>query len=107
MAHYQIFIPGARSSDASELDAVGLGSLCEDVAPQGMLVDYGPDDKSGVIFAWNVVNLHNPESQPTVFGYSETPGLQKWESLGKFYVGYEPQRPITPQCIVREHQYRY
>jgi hypothetical protein len=103
MAHYQVFIPGA-SPAAIELERVGLGSLCEDEQPQCVAVDRGPDNKPGAIFAWRVIHLALPESQPAVFGYE--PRLQRWTPMrgGEFYLGAEPARPVTPLCIARPKQ---
>lgn len=102
MAHYQIFIPRARA-DVDELDKLGLAGLHSDDAPQAMLVEDGPGQQPGAIFAWQLGALENPAAEP-MFGYY--PAKQEWtpQRGGAFYLGCEPARPVTPLCVARRKQ---
>lgn len=109
MAHYSIYIPGTPAPNAQSLAAVGLDGLVRegDQGPSwyGVLQE-GPDGGCGQIVTW--VDPRRGKDNPAI-GYQ--PGRQKWESAppdavkglpaSRYWFGFEPERPPTPQDLAR------
>ena len=112
MAHYSIYIPKAQAPNPALLEEVGLPGLVRDgdLSPSIFtILNSGPDGGSGLIFAW--IEPGNEENGPKPGHYPE---VQKWESAppdpvknlpaGRYWFGFEPKRPPTPEDLARREQ---
>lgn len=112
MAHYSIYIPKAQAPNPALLEEVGLPGLVRDgdLSPSIFpVLNSGPDGGGGMIFAW--VDPGNEENNPK---QGHFPDDQKWEAAppdpvknlpaGRYWFGFEPKRPPTPQDLERREQ---
>lgn len=99
MASYMVYFPGARRADASLLDDAGLADLRLDEDPHGLETS-GPDGGRGALLAWQRVDGSDP-----VMAYDDV--RQFWQEApgGKFWLGAERRRPVTPDDIRRPQTY--
>ena len=108
MAGYSIYIPRGPSPLAAALASVGLEQLLAEGDPQpdaSEVLDNGPDGGAGVLFAWR---HGDPRTDPpmNVDGQTWTPAKPNPErdlAADRFWIGTDPDRPVTPDDIARPH----
>lgn len=110
MAHYSIYVPGARGASDDHLRRVGLEGLAERGGTQWTeVIGRGPDGGIGSIATWTPTN--NPEHDP-LLGYY--PDRQEWRPAeadaergleeGRYWFGFEPDRPPSPADLAYQQQ---
>lgn len=110
MAHYSIYIPGAKGATNEHLVRVGLGRLCEPSGPEWTeVLGRGPDGGSGSVASWpltgdpsiDALQGYHPERQQWL-PIDEDPAQQL--AAGRFWYGCEPERPPTPADLALKKQ---
>lgn len=97
MAHFAIYIPGAKGCSPEPLHSAGLGELlrADDPGPDATFCQMGPDGNTGVFYTWNLTG-------------GDRSGLDRivWKKnhSGSWWVGTEPDRPVQPKDIARRFQ---
>jgi hypothetical protein len=102
--HFAIFIPAIVGANPQHLVPVGLGELLRtgDPGPQmAEIPDRGPNGGPGLLFTWGVNAAFRP-------------GELKWQpakadkaaglNAGRFWWGYDPKNPPTPEDLKRKVQ---
>lgn len=117
MAHFSLWVPGAKGEPADVLSAVGLADLVSDndLAPTGMPLSIpGPSGGPGLLIQWIDAAATDPTAQPRI-GYHQQ--QQDWQALpafkmtqdketilrpqGTVWIGFEKDRPLRPGDLLR------
>jgi hypothetical protein len=95
MAHFILY--SSEIDDHTRFGEIGQEALVTESTPQKLRFGRGPDGKHGTFFFWS--DNWNLDAGVTL-GYSEA--IQEWQRApgGKFWVGWEKERPVRP-CDIR------
>jgi hypothetical protein len=102
VAHFQVYLSGQHQSD--ELAQRGLSGLVDGAFRAECMT--GPDGKRGSLFGWMTTkgkldNAYRPERQKW------TPAVpMDGMEAGRYWVGYDPENPPTPDDLQRRYPYR-
>jgi|GEM_PF-3385983 hypothetical protein len=106
MAGYAIYIPNHHGGNLDCLREVGLEQLLAegDSSPEANdVLAGGPDGGNGVLIAWRKGDpATDPPMTPESLDWTPAvPDPERELEAGRFYIGIDPARPVTPTDIAR------
>lgn len=107
MAHFLLFLPGARGQSPALLESVGLADFV--AGAEFTEIGQGPTDQPGVLVAWRKPGgdsrFHFAADQqawtPAAAGGPAAPGL----AAGRYWVGTWKDAPPTPVDLLRPYHH--